>query len=189
MKLIVGLGNPGKEYYNTRHNVGFSFLDSYLEYLKLDVNWSEKFEGLCFQTNVMGEKVIFLKPSTYMNLSGNSVRKCMDYYHIAIDDLLVISDDLDLLLGNYKLKLSGSSGGHNGLKSIESCLGSFSYKRLKIGISNNKELDTKDYVLGSFSNKDKDVLLSLFRELFPVMDDYFKLDFSSLMNKYNHKNR
>lgn len=189
MKLIVGLGNPGKEYTNTRHNVGFNFLDYYLDYKNITDTWSNKFDGLYIQTKLNGEKVIFLKPQTYMNLSGNSVRKVMDYYNVEIDNLLVISDDLDLSIGNFKLRPSGTSGGHNGLKSIESSIGTSSYKRLKIGISNDKDIDTKDYVLGNLSKEDKDILNKLYKDLCEVVDDYFHMEFPLLMNKYNRKNR
>lgn len=189
MKLIVGLGNPGKEYTNTRHNIGFRFIDFYLSYCGISDKWSNKFDGLYLQTTLFAEKVIFLKPQTYMNLSGNSVRKLMDYYNISIEDILVVSDDLDLMVGNYKLRPSGSSGGHNGLKSIESSIASTSYKRLKIGISNDKDIDTKDYVLGTISKSDNLIYEKVFQELCSVLDDYFHLPFSDLMNKYNHKNR
>ena len=189
MKLIVGLGNPGKEYTNTRHNVGFNFVDYYLDSKSITDTWSKKFDGLYIQTSLNGEKVIFLKPQTFMNLSGNSVRKVMDYFNIEVDDLLVISDDLDLSIGNFKLRPSGSSGGHNGLKSIESNIGSANYKRLKIGISNDKGINTKDYVLGNMSKEDKNILDNLYKELCGVVDDYFHIDFPELMNKYNRKNR
>ena len=189
MKLVVGLGNPGKEYEGTRHNVGFEFLDFYLNYKNVHDKWVKKADGVYLSFLVHGEKVIFFKPYTFMNLSGNAVRKIMDYFKIDISDLLIVSDDLDLLIGNYKLKASGSSGGHNGLKSIESCIGSCDYKRLKIGISKNNQMDTKDYVLGHFSTVDKNILNDLFQNLCIVMDDYFNLPFGDLMSKYNHKNR
>ena len=189
MKLIVGLGNPGDDYKNTRHNVGFNFIDSYLEYRGITDKWSSKFDGLYIQSTIDGEKVIFLKPQTFMNLSGNSVRKIVDFYHIDVNDILVVSDDLDLLIGNFKLKMYGSCGGHNGLRDIENKLGTADYKRLKIGISKDKSIDTKDYVLSSFSKADKETLDSLFKELHPVLDDYFKLPFSDLMSKYNRKNK
>ena len=189
MKLIVGLGNPGKEYTNTRHNVGFNFIDYYLNYKNINDSWNKKFDGLYIQTVINGEKVIFLKPQTYMNLSGNSVRKVIDYFNIDIDNILVISDDLDLIIGNFKLRPSGSSGGHNGLKSIESSIGTNNYKRLKIGISNDKDIDTKDYVLGNISKEDKSILNNLYKDLCLILDDYFYINFSDLMNKYNRKNR
>ena len=189
MKLIIGLGNPGKEYDNTRHNIGFSFLDSYLAYRNVSEKWITKFDGLYLQTIIGSEKVFFLKPQTYMNLSGNSVRKIMDYFNISYEDILIVSDDLDLITGNFKLKLNGSSAGHNGLKNIESCIGTSEYKRLKIGISKDASVDTKDYVLGHFSKSDRDILDSLFETLSSVIDDYFKLPFGDLMSKYNRKNR
>lgn len=190
MRLIVGLGNPGKEYENTRHNIGFFILDNYINYNNVNNSeWKSKFNGLYIQTNFNGEKIIFLKPQSYMNLSGSVVRKFVDFFKIELDNILVISDDLDLNIGNFKLKDKGSSGGHNGLKDIESCLGSQNYKRLKIGISNNKDIDTKDYVLGKFSKKDIEEYNELFILLKDVLDDYLKLDFSTLMNKYNRKNR
>lgn len=189
MKLIVGLGNPGKEYEKTRHNVGFNVLDKYINYKNVDAKWKEKFNGLYIESNINGEKVIFLKPQSYMNLSGGVVRKFIDFFKIDIDDILIISDDLDLNVGNYKLKDTGTSGGHNGLKDIESNIGTKDYKRLKIGISNNKGMDTKDYVLGNLSKEDRKVIDNLFDEIKLIIDDYFDIDFPSLMNKYNRKNR
>lgn len=189
MRLIVGLGNPGKEYDNTRHNIGFMFLDNYLKSKGISAKWIKKFDGMLLETFINNEKIIFLKPQTYMNLSGISVRKVIDYYNIELDNLLVISDDLDLLIGNYKLKQNGSSGGHNGIKDIHEKLSSTDIKRLKIGVSNNKSIDTKEYVLGKFSNEDKNILDKLFIELNNVLDDYFKMSFGDLMAKYNKKNK
>lgn len=189
MKLIIGLGNPGKEYDNTRHNIGFSFIDAYLSSKGISDKWNSKFDGLYLQTVIGSEKVIFLKPQTFMNLSGNSVRKIVDYFDIDITDILVVSDDLDLILGNFKLKSDGSCGGHNGLRDIENKLGTSDYKRLKIGISKDKSFDTKDYVLGTFSKEEKEVLNHLFKDLCVVIDDYFILPFGDLMSKYNRKNK
>lgn len=189
MKLIVGLGNPGFEYENTRHNMGFRVVDNYLSSKFSSVVWKSKFNGLYFRTDLFGEKVIFLKPQSFMNLSGEVVKKFVDFYKIKIDDILIISDDMDLLVGVFKLKSHGSSGGHNGLKNIELCLGSSNYKRLKIGISKNKFIDTKDYVLGKVSKDDEVKYIDLFNKLVLVIDDYFKLSFSDLMNKFNCKNR
>ena len=124
-----------------------------------------------------------------MNLSGDSVRKIVDYYNINIEDILIISDDLDLNTGNFKLRLSGSSGGHNGIKDIQNKLNTSDIKRLKIGISNNKNMNTKDYVLDNFSKEEDKKLQELFKELCLVVDDYFVLPFTDLMNKYNRKNR
>lgn len=189
MKLIVGLGNPGREYQKTRHNIGFNLVDYYLKEKNYNEKWSKKFDGEFVQISICGEKVFFLKPLTYMNLSGNSVRKIMEYYQIEVDDLLVIADDLDLNVGNFKLKDKGSCGGHNGLRSIEQNLGTNQYKRLKVGISKNNDIDTKDYVLGEFSSEERNKINDLFQDLVIVLDDYFSLPFGDLMNKYNRKNR
>ena len=190
MKLIVGLGNPGREYENTRHNIGFLVVDRYICEKKLNIyNWQSKFKAIYMQCDINGEKVIFLKPQTYMNLSGEAVRAFVNFFKIDISDILVISDDLDLLVGNFKLKANGSSGGHNGLKNIAECLGSNNFKRLKIGISKDNAIDIKDYVLGKISTKDMSIYDNLFKFLINVIDGYFKLPFSDLMSKYNQKNR
>lgn len=185
MKLIVGLGNPGFSYQNTRHNVGFMVLDNYCK--KNNINFdNNKFNGLYAQTNINGEKVIFLKPQKYMNLSGEVVRDFVHYFKIAIDDILIINDDLDLSLGRFKLKANGSSGGHNGLKNIQENLSTTKYKRLKIGISNNKLIETKDYVLGNFNGEERKVLDSIISTSSNIIDDFFTLDFDRLMTKYNN---
>ncbi len=189
MKLIVGLGNPGREYDNTRHNIGFLAVDYYISKKKLDCNWQKKFNALYLQCNIGSEKVIFLKPQTYMNLSGEAVSLFVNFFKIDISDILVISDDLDLSVGNFKLKANGSSGGHNGLKNIEQCLGNSEYKRLKIGISKAKGIDTKDYVLGKISSADMEIYNQLFDHLVNVIDDFFRLSFQNLMSQYNQKNR
>ena len=184
MKLIVGLGNPGNEYNNTRHNIGFYMVDSYLEN---SVSFKNKFNGLYYQTTISGEKVIFLKPQMYINLSGEVIKRYIDFFKINISDVLIIHDDLDLEVGMYRLRQSGRSAGHNGLKNIEKCLGTQEYKRLKIGISNNKSIDTKDYVLGKISSDDLLKINDVSKVVNNIIDDFIKLDFSVLMNKYNHK--
>lgn len=190
MKLIVGLGNPGKEYDKTRHNVGFMVVDNYINHLNVsDSLWKKKFNSLYLQTDINGEKVIIMKPLTYMNLSGQAVKEVVDYFKIRISDILVISDDLDLFVGNFKLKEAGSSGGHNGLKNIALCLGTENFKRLKIGISKDSSIDIKDYVLGRISREELSTFDNLFKELNLIIDDFFVLPFSDLMSKYNRKNR
>ncbi len=190
MKLIVGLGNPGREYEKTRHNIGFQVVDQYINYKNIpNLVWKNKFNGLYLETTLYHQKVIFLKPLSYMNLSGGVVESFVHFFKIDISDILIISDDLDLLVGNFKLKSQGSSGGHNGLKSIEQALGTNQYKRLKIGISNNKAMETKDYVLGKFSKKEQDIYENLYCSFNQILDDYFLISFEDLMSKYNQKNR
>jgi len=186
MKLIVGLGNPGKEYENTRHNVGFDIVDKYLSNHNLSISKS-KFDGLYIDTIINDEKVIFLKPQKYMNLSGEVVKKYVDYFKIDIEDILVIHDDLDQELGNIKLKENSSSGGHNGIKDIEKNLGTKDYKRLKIGISNNKMIDTKDYVLSKINKEDMDIINNIIDSSYKILEDYLNMSFSDLMTKYNKK--
>ncbi|NMA50760.1 MAG: aminoacyl-tRNA hydrolase [Mollicutes bacterium] len=158
MKMVVGLGNPGKEYKKTRHNVGFIVLDNFLG----NVKWKNQKEYLVYEKNINGEKTIFLKPQQYMNLSGLTVKKIADFYKIKNEDILVIHDDIDLKEGNYKLKINSTSGGHNGIKSIIKYLNGNDFLRLKIGVGNNKEMLTSDYVLGKlpkieFENLNKDI--------------------------------
>lgn len=186
MKLIVGLGNPGKEYEKTRHNVGFNVIDLYLKENKLKLD-KEKFNGKYTKTTINGEDVIFLEPQTFMNNSGESVQAIMKFYKIDINNILVIQDDLDMEIGKIKLKEKSSSGGHNGIKSIEEHLGTEDYKRLKIGISNNKDIDTKDYVLGKFSKDDREILENTYKTCIDIINDYFEMNFDLLMGKYNKK--
>lgn len=185
MKLIVGLGNPGKEYENTRHNMGYLFIDYYLNKKGIKLEWKEKFNGIYLDTVIGGEKIIFMKPLTYMNLSGEAVRKYLDYFKIDVSDLLVVVDDLDLGVGNYKIKNNGSSGGHNGLKNIELHIGTQNYKRFRIGISNTT-YDVKDYVLGKIFVKD---YYDVFDILSDVLDRFYNTSFDILMSKYNRKNK
>jgi len=186
MKLIVGLGNPGKEYIGTRHNIGFMVIDKLCEKYQV-TSLKEKFGGLYCEININGNKVILLKPQEYINLSGNVIKRFVDYYNIDIDDILIINDDLDLSVGNFKLKASGSSGGHNGLKNIELCLNTDKYKRLKIGISNNKDMDTKDYVLGKIGNNDLKSINEVIDLSLEIIEAYFEVSFTDLMSKYNRK--
>lgn len=180
MKMIVGLGNPGGEYVNTRHNIGFMILD---HYLKQDA-WKKKFDGLYQIISINDEKVLFLKPHTFMNLSGNSVCKAKEFYHISIDDILVIQDDMDLAFGVHKLKKNSSSGGHNGIKSIIQCLKTNSFSRLKIGISHN--LNSIQHVLGKFSNDELDFLEKQYTLYSAIIDSFVLNGIDKTMNQYNH---
>lgn len=183
MKLIVGLGNPGKDYKNTRHNVGFLVLDSYLN----TSDWKEKFNALYHETRINGEKVIFVKPLTFMNLSGDAVVKFVNYYDVNIDDILVIHDDLDLPFSTYKLKKNSSAGGHNGIKSIINRLSSDAFARLKVGVSHDRSIDTKDYVLGNFSREESIILRENYELLSDIVDNFCLHSLDRLMSKYNHK--
>lgn len=186
MKLIVGLGNPGENYNWTRHNVGFELLDFLASSKELKFD-KKKFNALYVEVFINGEKVILIKPLSFMNLSGSVVRDYVNFYKISLNDILVIQDDLDMNFGRIKIVFNSSSGGHNGIKDVEQSLGSRSYARLKIGISNDKLIDTKDYVLGKFSRSERENLLEIFRYLSGVIDDFCSLSLDKLMSKYNRK--
>ena len=184
MKMIVGLGNPGVEYKNTRHNMGFMIIDNFADSLGIKID-KKKFNGLYNVGFYNGEKFLMLKPQSFMNLSGEVVKSFVSYFDISLDDILVISDDLDLDFLNYRLRLFGSSGGHNGLKNIEAHLGSNRFKRFRIGISNDKSIDTADYVLGKFSKDDLDNIKKFFVTSNSILADFLNYDFEKLMSKYN----
>ena len=186
IKLVVGLGNPGKKYKYTRHNMGFMVLDEIAKRLEV-YKWKQRDGALYFDTHLDMSRVIFIKPQNYINLSGDVMIKFVKYLNIKTEDILVISDDLDLPLGSIKIKEKGSSGGHNGLKNIESQLGTNEYKRIKIGISNNKQMDTKDYVLEKLSIKERNHLKPTIEKAADAVLDYFHTPFQELMSKYNVK--
>ena len=181
-KLIIGLGNPGKEYNNTRHNIGFEMLD----YI-YNGDYKEKFNGKYSEVIVNNNKIILVKPLSYMNLSGKVVKDFIKYYEVDINDILVIQDDLDMELGKIKFVYNSSNGGHNGIKDIINCLGTKEFLRLKIGISKNNNVDTRDFVLGKFSKKEEEIINESYSKLKDLINDFCNLDNNGLMNKYNNK--
>lgn len=184
MKLIVGLGNPGKEYEKTRHNTGFMTIDKIADKLGINVNKSE-FNALTGKKLYQNEQVVLVKPQTYMNNSGIAVSQIMNYYHIDIEDLLVIYDDLDLKYGQLRLRLKGSAGGHNGIKSIINYLHSSEFKRIRVGIEKNPLIDTADYVLGQIDKDKKEIFDKSLERAADAAIDFVSNDFEKIMNKYN----
>lgn len=180
MKMVVGLGNPGSEYVGTRHNVGFMILD----FFDLKFNNERKFNALVAIKTVNNEKVLFVKPQTFMNNSGFSVYKIANYYNIESKDILVIHDDMDLELGTFKIKSHGSSGGHNGIKSIIESLRTDGFCRLKVGIGHPSE-NTIDYVLGNFSKNEFLKLSHNFILYKEIVNIFLMYDSNYLMNRYN----
>ena len=162
MYLVVGLGNPGSEYANTRHNIGFMAADAICSRYKFE-SFKKKFDGEVAMGQIANEKVIVLKPHTYMNLSGNSVVKAALFYKILPENVIVIHDDMDLKTGQFKAKKGGGSGGHNGLKSIDAHI-SANYNRIRIGVGHpvNKGNDVINHVLGAFSKEEKNILENSF---------------------------
>lgn len=147
--LVVGLGNPGIEYESTRHNAGFMVLDLFCAQTGATISQS-KFQGLFGTARINGHSVYLLKPQTYMNLSGRSVVSCMSFYHLPIESVIVIHDDLDLPVGDVRAKVGGGSGGHNGLKSIMELTGASEFGRIRMGIGRPVHGDVVNYVLGKF---------------------------------------
>lgn len=186
IKLIVGLGNPGKQYENTRHNMGFKVLDEIANRLEI-FKWKQRDGALYFDYHLDMCKVLFVKPQQYINLSGDVIIRFIKFLDIKTEDILVISDDLDLPVGAIKLKEKGSSGGHNGLKNIESVLGTNEYKRIKIGISNNKEIDTKDYVLGKLNQNERRKFKPVIEKAADAALEFIGHPFNEVMSKYNTK--
>lgn len=182
MKLVVGLGNPGRKYKDTKHNIGFMCLDKYAQDNSGTFKKDNKFRGESLKLG----NLVLLKPHTFMNLSGESIRLIMDYYNIDVEDVLIIYDDLSLPLGKLRLREKGSPGGHNGIKSIISNLGTQEFQRVRIGIDSNPLIDAKDYVLGKFSKNQFKDLEESFKRTSEVINEFKNnKSFTLIMNEYN----
>ena len=155
IKVVVGLGNPGDKYSGTRHNIGFDVMDKLGDHFNL--SWQNKYNAEYAEHNINGEKVYFLKPLTFMNLSGDSIVQLVNFYKISPSDVFVIHDEMNIDYGKMKIRRNGSAGGHNGLKSIIERLGSQEYPRLKMGIGKDPSKDVVSYVLGKFTPKEKEI--------------------------------
>lgn len=186
MKLVVGLGNPGDKYAKTRHNIGFEVINKLQEDLNI-IGEKDKFQGLLSEKNIDGEKVLFLKPQTFMNLSGNSIAAIINFYKIdAKNDMIVIYDDMDLPVGKLRVKEKGSSGGHNGIKSIISHLGD-EFLRIKCGIGKSKD-DTIDFVLGQFDKSEQETVDKMIESASNCALDLVRdVELGRIMQKYNKK--
>lgn len=185
MKLFVGLGNPGKKYEGTRHNIGFAVIDKLSERLNIPLNML-KHKGQLGVGHVDGEKVFLLKPLTYMNLSGESVRSVVDYYHIDTADIVVIYDDLDLPVGRIRLRQKGSAGGHNGMKSIIHHLGTQEFNRIRVGINRPSDgTAVVDYVLSPFTKEEQEILVDVVNTCAEACEQAVKRPFLQVMNDFN----
>ncbi|NLD26349.1 MAG: aminoacyl-tRNA hydrolase [Acholeplasmataceae bacterium] len=185
MKLIVGLGNPGRKYQDTRHNVGFMFVDELAKNLKLKFTQNKALKSAVASFVWGEEKIIVIKPQTYMNLSGEAVRLVADYYRINHDDILVIYDDLDLPEGKIRIRRSGSSGGHKGMASIINLLGREDIKRIRIGIGDHEDLDTADYVLSRPSAEGRALIKTAITQAYEMFLFYLEHSFDEFMGQYN----
>ncbi|PHV70373.1 aminoacyl-tRNA hydrolase [Sporanaerobium hydrogeniformans] len=187
MKLIVGLGNPGTQYMTTRHNIGFEAVDTLAE-LKGIAMQKNKFKSIIGEGTIGGEKVILMKPQTYMNLSGEALRACMDWHKLTSEDILVIYDDVSLEVGQLRIRKSGSAGGHNGIKSIISHLGGQEFLRIKVGVGEKPAgWDLANYVLGRLSEEEMKVLGPKLKDICDAIEMILIKGPDQAMNTYNLK--
>ena len=183
MKLIVGLGNIGLKYKQTRHNVGFMFIDQIAKDLNINLKLDKNFKGLYCKTKIGNTDVIFLKPATYMNLSGESVILVKKYFNIDDEDILIIHDDMDLPIGKVRIRANGSSAGQKGMNNIIENLKTSEIKRIRIGI--DKGEDSINHVLGKFTKDEKESVDKVIAIATLMIEDYLNMTFSNFMNKYN----
>lgn len=188
MYIIVGLGNPKKEYDNTRHNIGFDVIDALADSNRIGMT-EKKHKAVIGKGIIAGQKVLLAKPQTYMNLSGESVRELVDYFKIdETTELIVISDDISLDVGQLRIRKKGSAGGHNGLKSIILHLGHDSFHRIKMGVGEKpKNYDLADYVLGHFPKEERLVMDESVKDACKAIELMINDDVDGAMNLYNKK--
>ncbi len=188
MYIIVGLGNPDKQYEGTRHNVGFDVIDAIADKYNIDVT-ERKHRAFCGKGLVAGQRVILVKPQTYMNLSGESVRSVLDFYKVDEEsELIVIYDDVSLGVGQLRIRKKGSAGGHNGIKNIIQHLGHNVFQRIKVGVGEKpKEYDLADYVLGHFSKEDKEMMKDGYKRSVEAVEMLVMGDIDGAMNEFNKK--
>lgn len=184
MKLIVGLGNPGKKYEHTRHNMGFDAVDLFADLAQIDVD-KEVFHGLLGRGEVFDEDIMLFKPTTYMNLSGTAVREIVNYFKIPLEDVIIIYDDMALNPGKIRLRLEGSSGGHKGMQNIIDCLGTDQIKRIRIGIGEPEGDDDIDFVLSKPIKEERELIDEAINDAIGALKEILKSDFARAMNKFN----
>lgn len=185
--LVVGLGNPGIQYENTRHNAGFMVIDRFCKAQNITL-FKHKFKGLIAEATVSGKKILVLKPETYMNNSGQSVREAASFYKIAPENIIVVYDDISLSPGKLRIRAKGSAGGHNGIKDIIALLGSENFPRIKVGVGEkpHPDYDLKDWVLGKFSASDAEAFSSAADRAAEALSLIVKTNSTAeAMNKYN----
>ncbi|HHW57551.1 MAG TPA: aminoacyl-tRNA hydrolase [Clostridia bacterium] len=183
MYIIAGLGNPGREYERTRHNVGFMVIDELAKKLGIRVT-KLKFKSLVGEGNVKGEKIILLKPQTFMNLSGEALYEAVNFYKINLENVIVVYDDKDLDVGKIRIRKKGSSGGHNGMNSIIYLLNSEEFPRVRIGIGNPGE-DLVNHVLGEFTEEEKKIIKQATEKAAEAVIDIIENGIEHAMNKFN----
>ena len=188
MYIIAGLGNPTREYEKTRHNVGFEVIDVLADMLGTTVE-EKKFKGCYGRGIIGGEKVLLLKPQTFMNLSGESIRAASDFYKVDPEHIIIIYDDISLDVGQLRIRKKGSAGGHNGIKNIIAHLGTQEFPRIKVGVGDKpKKMDLADYVLSRFSKEDRAAMEDAFKEAAKSVEVMITEGMDIAMNQFNgHK--
>lgn len=187
MKIIAGLGNPGSEYAKTKHNVGFMFIDALADALNV-TNWQDKFDAKIGEARIGSEKVLLVKPQTYMNDSGRAVGPLMKFYKLPPEDLIVVHDDMDIPAGTIRIRKKGSAGGHNGIKSILAHVGDEHFARVRIGIGRPLPGWTVvNHVLAPFTDEDAPKIQEAIKYLLPAVECIVTDDVDMAMNKYNPK--
>lgn len=181
MKLLVGLGNPGSEYAGTRHNMGFQAVDAIVRRFSFS-DWKKDCKGVIARGEIDGEKVIVLKPHTFMNLSGEAVLAAISFFKIKPADVIIFHDDLDLPVGKVKVKTGGSAAGHNGIKNIDGHIGP-DYMRVRIGVAQDRGIDTVDYVLGKPSEEDQKILAEVMEKIAENVPLLLQGDENNFMNR------
>lgn len=185
MNLIVGLGNPEKDYAKTRHNMGFNVINNLAERYNIEVNKS-KFKSLYGDGLIEGKKVILLKPQTYMNLSGEAVDEIVSFYKLSLEDIIVVYDDLDIEPGKIRIRKSGSPGSHNGIKSVTHYLKSNNFARVRVGIGKPEtNVDLIEYVIGAIDDEQRELLKSGVEMATEAIIEILKNNIDSAMNKFN----
>ena len=188
MKIIAGLGNPTLQYEGTRHNVGFDVIDTLADKYNISVD-ARKSSAFIGKGMIEGQKVILVKPQTYMNLSGESIRGLVDYYKIDVEhELLVIYDDISLDVGQLRIRKKGSAGGHNGIKNIIANLGTQNFPRIKVGVGEKpKKYDLADYVLSHFSKAERELMEEGYQKAVKAVEMLLDGEMEAAMNEYNRK--
>ena len=189
MYIIAGLGNPGSEYELTRHNIGFRVIDELAEEYNISISES-KHKGLIGKGVIEGQKVILVKPQTFMNLSGECIRAVIDYYKESIDHFIVVYDDISLGVGKLRVRPKGSAGGHNGIKNIIAHLGGQVFPRIKVGVGEKPpKYDLADYVLGHFSKAEQELMSEGYDNAVKAVELIVSDQISEAMNEYNRKKK
>lgn len=185
MKLIVGLGNPGKEYASTRHNIGFEAVDAFAKECKASFKTEKKFHAEIAETRIDSEKVIIAKPITFMNLSGDAVQVLKSFYKLSNSDILVIHDEMDFAPGTFAFSIGRNPAGHNGVESIQKVLGTKEFARLRLGIGRPTVETKEDYVLSKFSKEVRSLLVQTLRDTRYAIRDWLSLGLDKTMNVWN----